>query len=190
MELKFHLTSVLRGYNNLSAQLICYPHSINFFIGASSLHNLVKTQNRQPCYRLKIASYVTALSGLSLNPNFKRKVRNFFLNSGNLKQLSNIGIWHEVLNNSVTPHPSNGNSPLSTFQLIEILRQHRERIAAPKSCRRIGTICIEFELRQTGILVLNVKRHLLSEKRETRRLAFSEEMRQLHSPVSLEWAFV
>ena len=181
MELCFYFTFALRGYDNLSAQFFCYPLSIVCFIGALSLHNLVKAQKRQ------VASYVTAIRRLSFNPNSRTKLKhlNFLLNLGKLKQLSNIVIWHDIFNNSLTPHPSNGNSPLSTFQLIEHLGQHRERIAALIYCQRIGTTCYEFELRRTGVLVINVKRHLLS---KIRRVAFSQEIRHLDPSVALELA--
>ena len=109
----------------------------------------------------------------------------FPLNSGKLKQLSNIVILHDVSNNSVAPNLSNRNSPLSTLQLIEILRQQRERIVSLIYCQRIGTTCIGFELRQTCNLVTNVKKHLRSKRR---RLAFSEEIRQLHPLLPLEGA--
>ena len=127
----------------------------------------------------QVASYVTAIRGLSFNPNSLTNLKNlnFLLNSGKLKQLSNIVIWYDVLNNSLTPHPSKGNSPLTTCQLTELLRQHRGRIAALIYCQRIGTTYIEFELSQTGCLVINVKSHLLSKRR---RVAFSQVIRQLH----------
>ena len=55
-----------------------------------------------------------------------------------------------------------GNSQLTNFQTIELelLKQHRKRIATLIYCRRIGTTCIEFELRQTCILVINVRKTL------------------------------
>ena len=139
MELKFHFTFALRGYNNLSAQLFYYPHSMVRFIGTSSLHNLVNAQMRQPCYQRQVVSYVEAIRGLAFNLNSRKKLKNsnFLLNSGKLRQLSNIAIWHDVLNNRMTPHPSNMNSPLTTFQLIELSGQHGERNAA-LFCQRLG----------------------------------------------------
>ena len=133
----------------------------------SSLHNLVKAQKRLPCYQRQVASHVTAIRGLLFNPRSQTKLNNFnfLLSSGKLEQLSNIVIWHDVLKNSVTPHPSNENSPLSTFQLIKILGQHGDCIAALFYCQRSGTTCIQFEFRQTGILVIDAKRHLLFKRR-------------------------
>ena len=188
VELKFHFTFAFRCYHNLSAQLFYYPHSLVCFIGASSLDNLVKAQEREPCYQRQVASYVTAIRGLLFNPNLRTKVKNlnFQLNSGKLNQLSNIVIWHDVVNNTVTLHSATRNSPLTTFQLIEHLGQHRDCVAALIYRRRSFTTCIEFELRQTGIQVINFKKHLLSTRR---RVAFSQEIRQLHPFVPLEWAF-
>ena len=90
-------------------------------IGASSL-----------CRTLDSISYKTeklfvrscfSVPGLSFNDkaiNRHTSLQNL-LTRGSLSKVSNIIIWHDVINNSITPHRSNNYQPSSIDQLIENL---------------------------------------------------------------------
>lgn len=155
------------------------------FVGASSLHNLLKAQPNN--HKQQFASSVTTIRGLTFNPKSKDILKNlnFLLGSGKLRRVSGLVIWHDVLNNSVTSHPSNNYQPLSPDQLVEVLKKHRHRISALVYCKRFGAPSFEFKLREAGVLVIDVKRHLLSKRR---RVTVSEDIQQVHPPVSLEWS--
>ena len=39
-------------------------------------------------------------------------------------------IWHDVVNNSLSPHRSKNNKPLTPLHLIAVLEEYQERIEA------------------------------------------------------------
>ena len=178
---------------------VCFarlPHIISSIVLLSPFHDLLywsfvtpqsgkspEASTLLPTLKLHLTSQLSEdyLSTLIRERNLKTWSFSWFRENSSSCQI--FVIWHDVLKNSVTPHPSSGNRPLTSFQLIKLLGQRRERFAALIFCQRTGTTCIEFELRQTGILVINVKKHLLSKRL---RMAFSQEIRQLHLFVAME----
>ena len=79
-----------------------------------------------------------------------------------------IVIWHDVINNSITPHRSNNNRPLSPEQLIETLKKLKSngQIEAIVYTRRAGTPDLSIDLRQTGILILEATKNLSSRRKQ------------------------
>ena len=108
---------------------------------------------------------------------------------GNLKEVSNIVIWHDVINNSISKHRSNNNTALDVNKLLQILLQFKNGIKCIIYTRRCGTQDIFEALVTTGILVLHTKR-LLSSKRNLRKPEYKEELNVLHPNQHIELTFV
>ena len=76
-----------------------------------------------------------------------------------------IIIWHDVINNSLTPHSSNFNNPLSPTALIQELLALPCDIAAVVYCQRKGSPDV-FQLLRQSLLVISPVRHLLSHRKQ------------------------
>ena len=76
-----------------------------------------------------------------------------------------IIIWHDVINNSLTPHSSNFNNFLSPTALIQELRALPCDIAAVVYCQRKGSPDV-FQLLRQSLLVISPVRHLLSHHKQ------------------------
>ena len=160
-----------------------------YFIGASSLYQAFTSSFhsvRSPVYNKS-----TAILGLSLNPRTRNRLKDLrlLLEKGFLKNRIDMVCWHDVINNSLTPHKSNGNQLLSVEQLLEILRKHSQKFAAIIYCQRFGTPNIFDKLRTLNILVVDVKKRLLS-KRKQKTPAITNEIRKLHPWLLLEQNFI
>ena len=75
-----------------------------------------------------------------------------------------VVIWHDVINNSITPHPSNYNNPLDTQQLILVLRKLPVNIKAIVYCQREGAPDI-FPALNRNFLTIHVVKETLSDKK-------------------------
>ena len=160
-----------------------------YLIGASSLYyafNSSQYSVRSPVYNMS-----TAILGLSLNPRTIYKLKHFSLlhEKGFLKNWVDIVCRHDVINKSITPQISNGNQPLSVEHLLEILRKHSQKFAAIIYCQKFGTPNIFDELRTLNILIVDVKKKLLS-KRKQKTPAITDEIRKLHPWPVLERNFL
>ena len=107
-------------------------------IGASSL---CRTLDSIP-YKTKKLFVRSCFSvpGLSFNDKAinRHKILQNLLTRGSLRKVNNIIIWHDVINNSISPHRSNNYQPNSIDQLIENLLLFKDRIKAIVYCRRLG----------------------------------------------------
>ena len=101
--------------------------------------------------------------GLSLNFNARdsQKTIQYYLHHY-WSHRSDLVIWHDAINNSISRHRSNNNRKLSSEQLVNLLLRYRTNICAIVYCRRNGTEGIEESLGSTGILVPNVVKDFLS----------------------------
>ena len=95
-----------------------------------------------------------------------------------------IIIWHEVINNSLTPHSSNFKNPLCPTALIQELRALTCDIAAIIYCQRTGSPDVLQLLRQS-FLVISPVRHLLSHRKQ-HNLALVRQYSVLHLGIHLE----
>ena len=59
--------------------------------------------------------------------------------SKDLKEKSNIVIWHDVLNNSISRHESNNFQALTVPELIDVLKGIRDKLSALVYCQRQRT---------------------------------------------------
>ena len=100
-----------------------------FIVAASSLHHTLETLTPERKEQFKEKTY--NIPGLSLNPHTKnpRKIVQNLL-SKDLKDKTNIVIWHDVLNNSISRHHSNNFCALSVSELIEILKNIQKKLSA------------------------------------------------------------
>ena len=86
-----------------------------FIVGASSVDHALDTLN--PENRKTLEEKIFSIPGLSLNPNTKNPqkiVQNLL--SKDLAEKTDIVIWHDVLNNSISKHESNNFRPLTVSQ--------------------------------------------------------------------------
>ena len=160
-----------------------------YLIGASSLYQAFIS----PPYSVRYPVYnkSTAIPGMSLNPRTRNKLKDLSLlfEKGVLKNRVDIVCWHDMINNSLTPHKSNRNQPLLVEQLSEILRKHSQQFAAIIYCQRFGTPNIFDKRRTLNILIVDVKKKLLS-KRKQKTPAITNEIRKLDPSSVLERNFI
>ena len=95
-----------------------------------------------------------------------------------------IIIWHDVINNSLTPHSSDFNSPLSPTALIQEQRALPCDIAAIVYCQRTGSPDVFQLLRQSFLVIIPVH-HFLSNRKQ-HNLAFVRQYSVLHLAIHLE----
>ena len=143
-----------------------------FIFGASSLAAAVNTLPGGVFQRRR---HLTALPGLHLiqsSAKFRHKTLQHQLRLVQRFQSHNtphcrpkIIIWHDVINNSFTPHSSNFNHPLSPTALIQELRALPCDIAAIIYCQRMGSPDV-FQLLRQSFVVISPVRHLLSHRKQ------------------------
>ena len=160
-----------------------------FIFGASYLAAAVKTL---PGGTFQCRRHLTALPGLQLiqsSAKFRHKTLQHQLRlavgfqSRTTTQpcRPKIIIWHDVKNNSLTPHSSNFNNPLSPTALIQALPCD---IAAIIYCQRTGSPDV-FQLLRQSFLVITPVRHLLSHGKQ-HNPDLVRQYRVLHLPIHLE----
>ena len=86
----------------------------------------------------------------------------FQLPSHSIQQF-NIVFWHDVINNSVTAHPSKYNHTLQPQELVSTLRTLLSVIAGVVYCRRSGSSAI-FNLINESFFKIHAVNHLLSRR--------------------------
>ena len=109
-----------------------------FILAASSLDHALETLTLEE--KARYTDKIFSIPGLSLNKNTKnpRKIVQNLL-SKDLKDKTNIVIWHDVLNNSISRHHSNNFCALSVSELIEILKSIQKKLSALVYCHRFPT---------------------------------------------------
>ena len=92
-------------------------------------------------------------------------------------------IWHDVINNTITPFKQTKASPVP--ELSDILLQYKDRIAAIVYIKRFGApLCLE-DLRSTGIVVIDDIKQLISH-RNRKNYNLINEFSKLHLCVVAE----
>ena len=139
--------------------------------------------------------HLTALPGLHLNhlsAKFPLKTLQFQLHQ--LLRLRHttksppsrlqIIIWHDVNNNSLTPHSSNYHNPLSPKALFHTLSDLPCDIVAIVYCQRTGSPDVFYLIRQS-FLVLHPVKHLLSHRKQ-HNPSIVQQYRLLHLDIKIE----
>ena len=157
-----------------------------FIIAASSLHHSVSTLPLTLQKRLD--DTFKAVPGLSfnLNANNRQNTAQYLLrNSPKCMVERNFIIWHDVINNSLSKHRSNNDNPLTPESLIKILEEYKNKISAIIYVHRQNTPNIYGRLVETGILTINVTKHLISKKRASNK-ELIRKIKLIHPPAFLE----
>ena len=139
--------------------------------------------------------HLTALPGLHLiqsSAKFRHKtlqhqlrlVQRFRSRTNTQHCRPKIIIWHDVNNNSLTPHSSNFNNPLSPTAFIQELSALPCDIAAIVYCQRKGSPDV-FQLLRQSFLVISPVRQLLSHRKQ-HTLVLVQQYSVLHLAVHLE----
>ena len=134
--------------------------------GASSLKRALQNldfDNRNP-----LGNSITAIPSLSLNPYVQSDTLklSLLLDHGIPKNTNQLVIWHDILNNSLTPHKSNNNTALTPKELATELLKYKSRITALVYCERIGAPHAFDDLRDQDFIVIRVTENLLSRRKQ------------------------
>ena len=168
--------------------------NLMFIFGADSLAAAVKTL---PGGTLQRRRHLTALLGLHLNliqssAKFPHKTSQhqlrlalrFRSHTNKHQSCPKVIIWHDVIKNSLTPHFSNFNNPLSPAALLQELRALPCDIAAINYCQRTGSPNV-FQMLRRSFLVISPVRHLLYHRKQ-HNLALVRLYSVLHPAIHLE----
>ena len=97
----------------------------------------------------------------------------------------NFIIWHNAINSSLSKHRSNNDNPLTPESLIKILKEYKNKISAIIYVHRQNTPNIYGRLVETGILTINVTKHLISKRKASNKEAIRK-LKIIHPPAFLE----
>ena len=159
-----------------------------YIVTASSVDHAFDTltpENRKN-YHEKIFS----IPGLSLNPNTKnpRKIVQNLL-SKDLAEKTDIIIWHDVLNNSISKHESNNYRALTVLQLLDILKSSEKKLRALVYCHRFRTPNILPKLKEiektTKIKVFSIVDDFISTRKQ-KDPDFLKKLKALHQSPEIE----
>lgn len=156
-----------------------------YLIGASCLRNAI---DKLPYFQKRnFPVPYTAIGGLSLNVNAVNQFQNlrFLLSNGYLKNKRNIILWHGVISNTVSKHRLNNKSEPDIVSLVDYLKEHKDRFSCIIYCKRTTSLDYFNELRSTGILILDVRRNLISRRKQNNK-AIDVELGEVHPHVVLE----
>ena len=153
-------------------------------LGASCLDNAYRSLSYTTRKRLK--KDIIAICGQSLNPKSKSplKILQNLLKKGFLESKKLI-IWHDVVSNCISKHRSNRDNPCEIDKLLEILTGLKQKIEAFLYCRRLGSPNLFQQLKETGILILDVKIRLTSTRKRSNP-DFSAELAAIHPQSSTD----
>ena len=128
----------------------------------------------------------TGIPSLSLNHNSPKNLNlQYYLERKPLNR-TDIVIWHDILSNSLTPHHSNNNKPLTIDELIQALITIKHRVKAIVYTRKFGTKeLFEVLWKSTGILTINIRTHLLSKKKRNSN-RYKHQLLENHTEVEIE----
>ena len=159
-----------------------------FIVAASSVDHALDTLNpeNRKLYNEKIFS----IPGLSLNPNTKnpRKIVQNLL-SKDFSEKTDIVIWHDVLNDSISKHESNNFRPLTVSQLVDILKPFENKLRALVYCHRFRTPNILLNLKEiektTNIKVFSIVDDFISTRKQ-KDPDFLKKLEALHQSPEIE----
>ena len=159
-----------------------------FIVAASSVDHALETltPDNRKSYKEKIYS----VPGLSLNVNTKNPkeiVQNLL--SKELSDKTDIVIWHDVLNNSISKHESNNFRPLTVPQLLEVLKVFENKLRALVYCHRFRTPNFLPNLKEiektTNIKVFSIVDDFISTRKQ-KDPDFLKKLKALHQSPEIE----
>ena len=151
-------------------------------IAASSLYNSIG--ELQIKLRKQLRELVHAGPGFSLNPESVNKSKDVYnyLKSEELRD-TRIILWHDLINNTITPHKSNNYQPQSVNQLVASLRSLTNLDIV--YCQHTGSPNIFEDLRTLDCPIIQVTTDILS-KSEQRSEVLVEKYKAVHQSSDLE----
>ena len=151
-------------------------------IAVSSLYNSI--EELQIKLREQLRRLVHAAPGLSLNPESVNKSKDVY-NYLKTEELRNtrIILWHDLINNTITPHKSNNYQPQSVNQLVASLKS-LTNLFGIVYCQRTGSPNIFEDLRTLDCPIIQVTTDILS-KSEQRSEVLVEKYKALHQSSDL-----
>ena len=91
----------------------------------------------------------------------------------------------DLVNISISAHRSNTFNPRSIAEFLDLINCIRECVIAIVYCQRFGTQYVSEQLRSTGIPIINVKRHLLSKRKQKSNITL-QKTAEFHPDKELE----
>ena len=152
-----------------------------FILGASSLSHAIRSL---PWFiQKRLNRHILAIPGLCFNQkkNNKRKTVQFILRRS-LRRRTDIIIWHDTLNNSLTQHRSNNFTQVSPERFRKILLSFGNQKQGVVHCTREGAPDIWDHiktLRTQGFQVANIVREILPKQKSNDPEILTEYL-QLH----------
>ena len=159
-----------------------------YILAARSVDHALNTLN--PKNRKTYKEKIFPIPGLSLNPNTEnpRKIVQNLL-SKDLAEKTDIFIWHDVLNNSISKHESNNYRALIVPQLLDILKSSENKLRALVYCHRIRTSNILPKLKEiektTNIKVFSIVDDFISTRKQ-KDPDFLKKLKALHQSHEIE----
>ena len=156
-----------------------------YLVGASSLNNLLNSRNYSTKSSILKKSFT--IPGLSLTPwaKDKNKILQNLLDRGALSKKRNLVVWHDIINNTISPHRSNYYQPYPSTDLCKVLSFYRQSIKAVLYCKRRGAPNILEQLKATGLIIIDIEKRIIS-KRNQKNLGLLKDLQSIHPSVSLE----
>ena len=114
-----------------------------------------------------ILPHLTSIPGLSWNPNSRhilKNVRFSIENSRSLRNRTDLVLWHDTINNTTKKHRSNNFKHCNPGDIEEYLQQNWFRFEAIVYCTRKRAPEIVKILLKTGILLIEVTKHIIPDK--------------------------
>ena len=155
-----------------------------FILGASSLHHALETLSPDEKHARK--QQIFTIPGLSLNyfaRNPQKIVQNLL--SKDFPEKTDIVIWHDVINNTLSKHKSNNYRPLSVNELLDVFKSLENKLSALVYCHRYRTPDIFETLKQQCIPILSIERDFISVRKQ-KDLNFLTELKAIHHRTELE----
>ena len=160
-----------------------------FIVGASSLRNAIDIA----LYELQrfLRRFCFAVPGLSLNPWSRKPLKRlqYLLQKGTLSKKFNIVIWHDIINNTLTKHPSKNNRASRIDKLLSLIEQFKPRLAAIVYTARSSAPNILEQLRNSQVVTIDIRNRLLS-TRKRRDISIVEDIGCVHPPAYLQLKFL
>ena len=90
-------------------------------------------------------------------------------------------MWPEIINNTITDHPFDPRTPLTSAQLLKEIRALKQ-IVGVVYCEREGAPGIQSELKTLNIQVVNVVKYLISNSKRKDSSKLKDQRVQRASP--------
>ena len=135
---------------------------VRIIIAASSLHHALKTRDPQLQQKAEtLSANVYSDNGICLHPLARKPKKSLQNISKDFDYEQEIIVWHDLTNNTITGHPFDHRTPLSSAQLLKKLRALKQTVGVVYS-EREGAPAIQSELESLNIPVVNVVKDLIS----------------------------